>query len=283
MGYFKPATPQEAVRAIAGSADGFFLGGGTDIAVMAAGGLIDPKTFVDTTSISEINGIEVREGALWIGAGTPVAVIAVSPVVPECLRKGAGAIGSPQIRNLATLGGNICNASPCGDTLAPLVVLNATFHLLSADGPRSVKAEEFFIGPKKTVRKQGELLTGVTIQASALAGSSRFFKTGKRKGQMIAQTNCAVHIVMKGTTIDGIRIAAGSVAPIPLRLSRTEALLAGRKFGEISESALRDSIIGEISPIDDVRGSAEYRRAVTANAIVRMIGECAGASEGEKR
>jgi len=238
--------------------------------------LIEPELIVDLSPIEEMSGIETREEGLWIGALTTVSRIAAEPAVPGCLRAGANAIGSPQIRNIATIGGNICNASPCGDTLAPLLVLNSQFHLLSREGARTVDAEGFFLGPKKTVRRPGELLLGVTIPKASLTGTSAFFKTGKRKGQMIAQMNCALWILMKGARVDGIRIAAGSVAPVPLRLSKSEAVLSGEEPTEELLASFRKAVIAEIAPIDDVRASAAYRREVTANALTHMVWENAG-------
>ena len=281
MRYLKPKSAEEAVRMIDGSKAGFYVGGGTDLAVLAAGGLVDPELLVDLSSIADMNGIETREEGLWIGASTTVSRIAAEPAVPGCLRAGANAIGSPQIRNIATIGGNICNASPCGDTLAPLVVLGARFHLLSREGARTVDAEGFFIGPKKTVRLPVELLLGVTIPKASLSGKTAFFKTGKRKGQMIAQMNCALWILMEDTRVASIRIAAGSVAPVPLRLKKSEAELEGKEPTRELIASFRKVVIGEIAPIDDVRASAAYRREVTANALAHMVWE--NADKGKNR
>jgi CO/xanthine dehydrogenase FAD-binding subunit len=246
------------------------IAGGTDLAGALADFLISPDALVDIASIPSLVGIRASSEGLRIGSATRAADMAASDELPRCLSKGALSIGSPQIRNLATIGGNICNASPCGDCLAPLVALDAVFVLASASGSREVRAEDFFLGPKKTVLRADEILTEIRIDTLHSGGSSAFSMIGKRNGQAISQVNAAVWLLVEGGRIRDARAAIGSVAPIPLRLRRTEALLKGKKADELDMKGLLAAVDAEISPISDVRASLEYRRLVSAS----LFGGC---------
>jgi carbon-monoxide dehydrogenase medium subunit len=251
------------------------VAGGTDLAVQIADGVLSPSVLVDISGIGALRGIEADGEGLSIGSAVSIALIAGSGEVPRCLRQGACAIGSPQIRNLGTIGGNICNASPCGDTLAPLLALDARLELRSSRGVRTVDSRDFFTGPKKTVLEAGELLTRVLIGKPFLGGGSAFRKIGKRNGQAISQVNVAVWVKTSGRDreIEDARVVFGSVAPTPLRLHGAETALRGERApggripGEPLARAVK-SIAEEIKPIADVRASVEYRRMV-AGALFR--------------
>jgi carbon-monoxide dehydrogenase medium subunit len=250
-----------------------FLAGGTDLVVQIAEGALDPTMLIDISGIDALRGLERYPEGLRIGAATTIAEIletdngaAGEPDLPRCLLQGARSIGSPQIRRLATIGGNVCNASPCGDTLAPLIALSGSFLLRSDSGSRVVPAEEFFLGPKVTVLQPNEILESILVPSSQLEGCSAFRMIGKRNGQVISQVNIAVWLrrAVSGDSIEEIRVAAGSVAPIPLRLKTVEELLRGRLPDDPLLEAAQRAVQEEIRPISDVRTSEEYRRSVTA-------------------
>lgn len=171
----------------------------------------------------------------------------------------------------------MCNASPCGDTLAPLIVLAGSFTVRSVQGSRVVAAEEFFLGPKVTVLEPGEILESILIPPAHLQGRSAFRMIGKRNGQVISQVNVAVWLEREqskaAAAIEDIRIAAGSVAPIPLRLGRTEQLLRGRVPDKSLLQAAAKAVQEEIQPISDVRTSQAYRRSVTASLFMDVMAE----------
>ncbi len=274
MEYFVPASVAEAIE-IAGeeAARGRrarYLAGGTDLAVQLADGAPAPEALVDLSGITELRGIRSDATGLSIGAAVTLEELAGRSDLPACLVQGARAIGSPQIRCLGTLGGNLCNASPCGDTLTPVIALEGRLVLLSRGGRREVPAGEFFTGPKATVLQEGELLSEVRFAPRALRGGSAFRMIGKRNGQAISQVNVAVWLEVepRSGAVRAVRIAAGSVAPTPIRLARAEALLEGRVVDEELEREAAGAAAGEIRPISDVRASAEYRRALTA-ALLR--------------
>jgi carbon-monoxide dehydrogenase medium subunit len=288
-----------------------FLAGGTDLCVQIAEGALDPTLLIDISAAEELRRIEHGAEGLRIGAALPIAELLEaaraaaagkrtgSAGIPRCLLQGAAAIGSPQIRQLGTIGGNVCNASPCGDTLAPLIVLAAGFTLSSARGRRVVPAEEFFLGPKATVLEPGEILESILIPASHLSGRSAFRMIGKRNGQAISQVNVAVWLKLEqsggsasgggsaaggapgaaagtpaaGNSIEDIRIAAGSVAPIPLRLGRAEERLRGSVPDEAALQAAAKAVQEEIRPISDVRTSQAYRRGVAASLFMDVMAE----------
>jgi CO/xanthine dehydrogenase FAD-binding subunit len=276
MEYRVATTVDEALEALAGCPGARPVAGGTDLAVVLADTLASPPLLVDVAGIPALHGIRRTAEGLSIGAATTIAELARRTDLPTCLGQGARAIGSPQIRNLATIGGNVCNASPCGDTLSPLVALDAAFVLQSRGGSRTVAAGQFFVGPKKTVLAAGELLVEIRIPAACLAGRSAFRMIGKRNGQAISQVNVAVWLAVEGGIIREARAAVGSVAPVPLRLPATERLLAGKKIAGLDLGPVLASVEAEIAPISDVRASLEYRRLVTRSLFADALREAAG-------
>ena len=249
--------------------------------VVMADQAVAADPLIDISRIPEMRGIlETGEG-LEIGAATPLAELAADPRLPSVLVQGATSVGSLQIRNLATVGGNICNASPCGDTITPLIVLGAVLVLVSPSGRREVVVEEFFTGPKKTVMNPDELLAGIKIPGANLTGGSSFKKIGQRNGQIISQVNVAVWVKAKaGRKVGAIRAAAGSVGPVPIRLLKAAATLKGSGMtpGIIADAARLAMI--EISPISDVRATADYRRSVIGTLLSDALKE-AWAEAGE--
>jgi len=284
--YRKPESIEEALSQ-AGSAAREqikYLAGGTDLVVQIAEGAVYPAMLIDISGIQALRGMERTDEGLRIRAMTTIAEILEAAGgepgesgLPECLVQGARSIGSPQIRRLATIGGNVCNASPCGDTLAPIIVLAGSLSLRSEKGSREVPAEEFFLGPKATVLQPGEILESILIPSSHLEGRCAFRMIGKRNAQVISQVNIAVWLNESGAAIEDIRIAAGSVAPIPLRLRKAEELLRGSVPDEPLLQAAQRAVQEEIRPISDVRTSEEYRRSVTAALFRDALAETLGA------
>lgn len=276
MEYRVATTVDEALAALSAADGARPVAGGTDLAVVLADAPAAPPLLVDVAGIAALRGVCRTAEGLAIGAATTIAEIAGSEDLPACLRQGARAIGSPQIRALATIGGNVCNASPCGDTLSPLVALEASFVLRSKAGSRTVAAADFFVGPKKTVLATGELLVEIVIPAARLAGRSAFRMIGKRNGQVISQVNAAVWLDLRGGVVAEARAAVGSVAPVPLRLVKTERLLAGRPVAGLDVAAVLAAVDAEIAPISDVRASLEYRRLVTRSLFADALAEALG-------
>ena len=279
MEYLIAGSVEEALGLMDGLAEqgrsARYVAGGTDVQLAGEGG--QPEALVDVSGIPELLRLErAPRSGLRIGAAVRLETLARSADLPACLAQGARAIGSPQIRALGTLGGNLCNASPCGDTLAPVIALGGRLVLASV-GRREVPAEEFFTGPKATVLRPGELLVEVVFGPEALAGRSAFRMIGQREGQAISQVNVAVWLRFVSGRLAEVRAAAGSVAPTPVRLASAEKLLRGQAWSQGLGREAGQAAAEEVRPIDDVRAPAAYRRLLTAALLREALAEaCEG-------
>jgi CO/xanthine dehydrogenase FAD-binding subunit len=195
------------------------------------------------------------------------------------LSQAAADIGSPQIRNRGTIGGNIVNASPAGDLLAPLMAYDAQFKLLSTQGEKIVPAEEFFIGPKKTIIKPAQLLSRIILPLPSKSTYGSWIKIGKRKALIIATITLALLVEMAedNKTVKDVRTCLGSVAPTPIEIKEIREKMIGKKFSELDFNQLGQIVEDKISPIDDIRGTREYRKDVAKNIMINALEEIASA------
>ena len=251
------------------------LAGGTDLMVQIAGEIGEPpERLLDIWALDELRGIAVEGHALVVGALTTYTEIRRSPVVAEVLpslAEAAATIGAAQIQNRGTLGGNVVNASPAGDTLPLLLASDAEMVLGSARGERSVPAGEFWPAYRTTARRDNELL--LRIRIPLVPGRElRFRKIGTRRAQAISKVVMALawRPERDGTWHDA-RLALGSVAATTIRVPSTEAVLEGAEPTRETAAAASDVLAAEIAPIDDVRSTADYRRAVAARVLHRLI------------
>ncbi|MCD4738013.1 MAG: FAD binding domain-containing protein, partial [Anaerolineae bacterium] len=247
--------------------------GATDLIPMAREERIAPDVVVDIKSLPGMREIKETEDGLLIGAAVRMSEIASSPLVREyaaVLAEGAATVGHVQVRNRATLGGNMCTASPAGDTFPALLVLEAEALLRGVDGERSVPVLEFFQGPRRTALKTGELLVGVMIPK--LAGAQgHYAKLSRRKTADLTLVGVAALAVPAGEDYEW-RLALGAVAPTPVRVREAEEILAqGYDAVAIKKAAL--AAHAACSPLDDIRSSAEYRREMVVNITQRVIGK----------
>jgi xanthine dehydrogenase small subunit len=247
------------------------LAGCTDLYVLLNFGTLAERRFLNLWKLKPLRRIELRGDVLAIGALATYSQLIRSRFVRQrlpMLIAAAREIGGVQIQNRGTIGGNIANASPAGDTLPVLAVVDATIVLRSMAGERRVPCSEFYTGYRKTVMRADELIT--TIEVPSIEGRQWFRKVGTRAAQAISK------VVLAGVRGAAPRVAVGSVAPVVVRLRRTEALLASG--GSIDEAA--QLLEQEIQPIDDVRSTAAYRRRVAANLLRRFWLETAEQSAG---
>ena len=271
--YLAPATLQEALEALRDSEDATILAGGTDLMVQASiGRRRIGATLLNIRRIDELAGIARDGDAIRIGTLATITRIMNDPLVRRhlpVLVEACDHFASDQIRNAATIGGNVSNASPAGDTLVPLLVLDAQVELASAGGAgvvrRSVPIADYFTGPGRTRRAANELLTGVRIPVPPDGHYARFFKFGTRPALDIS----AISI--------GMRVAFGAVAPTPVRARQTEAGLEGRRLDEATIARAAEAARDEVDPIDDVRASAWYRKELIHNMTRRMLDHAAQA------
>jgi carbon-monoxide dehydrogenase medium subunit len=233
---------------------------------------------VDISSIPGLKGIAGKGGSIKIGATTRLTEVAESLVLRESLpmlAEAANQVGSLQIRNQATLGGNLCNASPAADTAVSLLALNARIWLKSRDRERHASLEEFFVGPGKTILMPGEILTRIEVPVSDSTQSSCFMKLGRRNAFTLSIISVAVVTRAEDGGFQRVRIALGAAAPTPMRAKKAEEYLIGKKADEsVIDEAARIAA-DEVSPISDVRASAEYRkdmaRVLTRRALLACL------------
>jgi CO/xanthine dehydrogenase FAD-binding subunit len=237
------------------------IAGCTDVYVSLNFGTLKQTQFMNLWRLKELRGIDRRGGRLRIGALTTYTELIRSPLVARTvpmLVSAAREVGGRQIQHRGTIGGNVANASPAGDTLPVLAAVDAVVELMSARGTREVPFSAFYTGYRKSVARPDELI--VALHIPPISGKQWFRKVGTRAAQAISK------VVIAGVAGDRPRLAAGSIAPTVVRLTRTEAVLAAGG----SVDAAQQAMLAEIAPIDDIRSTAEYRRRVAANLVAQF-------------
>lgn len=230
---------------------------------------------VDVLRLAELRGVAERDGRLDIGAATTFAELRRAPLVVRhapILAEAAATIGGWQIQNRATLGGNVANASPVGDSLPTLLALGAELVVASAGGQRVIDYATFHTGYRETALAAGELIVRVRVPLATPGEVQRFKKAGTRAAQAISKVVVALRAERSPEgALTGVRLAAGAVAPTPVRLAATEALLEGaRPDGTLAERAAA-AARAEVAPIDDARSTARYRSFVLGRIVRRMV------------
>jgi carbon-monoxide dehydrogenase medium subunit len=275
--FYQPVTLAEASRLLKDNGPGGrFLAGGTDLVIaMKEKGLL-PKYIVDLKRLPGLNSIRVNgDGSLGIGALTTMYTIETSPVVKQkypFLAQSAAEVGSIQIRNRATVGGNMANATPSADVAPSLIALNATAKIASAGGERTMPMEDFFRGPGQNAMDADEILTEITIPKTGPQLVGEYIKFSPRDMMDLAYIGVSVAYDFAGDKkCSGVRIVLGAVAPTPIRARNSEALLEGKILTEELAAQVGDEAARESKPISDVRSSADYRRAMVGVMTKRAI------------
>lgn len=262
--YYEPRTLEEALEILSKyGSEAKVLAGGTDLLVKMKVRLVEPKVIVNIKRISSLRFIVEEDKYIRIGALTTLRDIERSEIIKRhvpALHDAVLRMGSVQVRSMATIGGNLCNASPAADTAPPLLVQNSRVKIASKRGWRIVELEDFFQGPGKTVLEPDELLLEVIVEKRGNGSSA--FKKVSRVAVDLSIASSAVYAVLDGDVIREARIALGSVAPKPLRARKTEEAVTGLKIGSAELMEVLKLLDGEISPITDVRSTAEYRKYV---------------------
>ena len=276
--YHRPTSLDQAFALMQDSPRAQYVAGGTDLMVRlcAAGAAPRPEALVSLRRIAAMQGID-DAGPLRIGAGTRLAELtedaSIGRAFPE-LVTAARAIGSPQIRSVATVGGNLANASPCADLAPPLLAAGARVEIRGPDGKRVLPLEEFFIGPRQTCLTRGEILVAVLLDPPEPTSRALYLRRSRVRMDL-AQVSVAVRLDRREGRCHAVRIAAGAVAPTPLRLPRAEALLVGRAINEEVIAAAAERAREEIAPISDLRASADHRRQLTGVLVRRALARLA--------
>lgn len=256
------------------------LAGGTDLLVWLKEGMRAPEAVVDVKAIGELHRLEVRHGALLVGASVTFTEIIESatvrselPLLWEC----SHSMAFVGVRNRATLAGNICSAVPCLDGAPALLNYGADVLVESADGPREIPVTDWFLGPRRTAIRPGELVAGIRIPLPARKHGACYAKLGRYRGEDLAQVGVGV-LALEG---DEYRVAFCAVGPVPARALKIEALLNGHPLHAERVRAAQDLLPEEIRPITDIRGSKEYRMHMARIMLARALDAAVARRAGE--
>ena len=267
--YYKPKTLKEALELLRSVEGAKVIAGGTDLLVDMKFRRVEPKALVDVSKLEELRYVRLVGDYVEIGSAVTLQELVESELVRTrlpLLWEAVSSMASWQVRNIATIGGNICNASPAADTAPPLLTYGARLLLASLDGVREVDVGGFFVGPKRSVVRSDEILQGVRVPVHP-AGYGWSFRKVSRTSFDIAKVSVAVLLKADGGRVGDPRVTFGSVAPTPVRARSVERAIEGLSLEEALEVGPR-FVERDITPIDDVRSTAWYRTEV-AKALLR--------------
>ncbi len=275
--FHEPSTLSEACELMEEfKAKGKVLAGGTDLIVNMKKKLVAPEHVVCVERIGELKGVDTLNGTIRIGACEKVADVAESQQIQETLKslsQGASCLGTPLIRNLATIAGNLVSARPAADLPPSLMSFGAKVVLQSKAGERMVALDEFFRGPGETIMEPYEIMSAVVVEKPSRAYGGGYIKLGVRQTLEISIVNVAAFMELDegGNSIANARIVMGAVGPTPMRAKSAEEILKGEKPGEKLFEKAGQAAAGDSSPIDDFRASAEYRKDMVAVLTKRAL------------
>ncbi|HZD39625.1 MAG TPA: xanthine dehydrogenase family protein subunit M [Terriglobales bacterium] len=275
---YQPTSLLEASRIVKENGPGGrFLAGGTDLVIAIKEKGLLPKYVVDLKKIPGLSGIrENNDGSIRLGALTTMREIETSALITEkfpFLAQSAAEVGSIQIRNRATVGGNMANATPSADVAPGLIALNAQVKFVHSQGEQTLLLEDFFRGPGQTIMNPDAILTEITIPKTGPELVGAYIKFSPREMMDLAYVGVAVAYLLKAPDqrCEGVRIVLGAVAPTPIRARQAEALLEGQILTEERAARAGEEAARESKPISDVRSSADYRRAMVAAMTKRAL------------
>ncbi|MBP2627545.1 MAG: medium FAD-binding subunit of molybdenum enzyme [Firmicutes bacterium] len=272
-----PRTIQELRELFVSYPDGRILAGGTDLLVQIRKQGNKPSTLFSVEHLAQLQRVEVNETELFIGAGVTHQQLLECPIIKQhfpVLYDALSVLGSPPIRHSGTLGGNVCTASPAGDTLPPLYVLGAKIAISEQTAQRCVPIAQFIRGPGHTILKQGEFVTGIYIPLPMPNTFSAYYKVGKRKALAISIASLAVMLELNSDeTVKNLKLAWGSVGPTVMMLPAVEDFLKGKILSDEVLAQAGEMVMLSTKPIDDIRASAEYRRHLTANLLFYLCSD----------
>lgn len=252
------------------------LAGGTDVMIQLARGEISPEVLIPIHALEELSHLRINGGAM-IGALVTLEEIASGSAGAEfaALAEAAATVGGWQTQTIGTLVGNICNASPAADTVPPLLVRNAEVHLQSVTKDRVLPLSEFVIGRRTTARRSDELVTGIHLPAPRSRSGDVYLKVGRRGAMEVAIVGLAMCLAFDDDgTVTSAQIAVASVGAVPVRPVRAESLLEGKRPNQEVLASAAEAILDDISPIDDLRGSARYRQQLIPGLTRRAAQRC---------
>ena len=272
---FRPKDSDELAEWYLANPDAVLIAGATDVGLWVTKQLRDLRPVAFLNGVTDLQGIEARGGSLHVGAGVTITALreAVAERLPsfgELLRRYA----SQQVRNAATIGGNIANGSPIGDGPPALIALGATLHLRRGDAMRSMPLEDFFLDYRKQDRRPGEFVAGLSFPESA--PGLRCYKISKRFDQDISAVCGCFNVTVEGGVVTSARIAFGGMAGIPRRALAAEAALTGQPWTLATAKAAAEAMAGDFTPLSDMRATAAYRLTTAQNLMIRYFHDLSG-------
>ncbi len=267
-------TVAQAVQAKTEHPNARYIAGGTDLLAQFHGGENKPEQLITINEIDELYGILIEGMDIEIGAMTTHTALERDGHIRRdlpALGQAAESIGAPGIRNMGTIGGNLVNASPAADLVPPLLVYDASVRLASPRGERVVPLQEFYTGYRTMDLAEDELLTAVLAPVPPHGAVSAFFKLGPRQAQAISKLSLAGYLEFKGNLVANARLAAGSVGPVAMRLKQAETILIGNPLDHEHIEKAAEAATKEITPIDDIRSKADYRRHALGRLLARFL------------
>jgi xanthine dehydrogenase small subunit len=272
--HYKPTSIADAVAFKSANPDCTVVSGATDIGVLINKGIRDPKVILNLSGLNQLRSIEVDENVIHLGATVTIAELEklTQTLLPEYARF-LYWFGSPPIKNAATIGGNIANGSPIGDSMPALFVLDAQIELTGTGGTRRVNINQFYTGYRKTVMTADEIITGVHIPLPDEESHFKLYKISRRKDLDISAFSAAILLRAEAGKIVECRIAYGGVAATTIRLAGVETYLTNNDFSERSFQEAEILARDEVRPISDVRGSADYRSQLAGNILLKFFNE----------
>jgi len=274
--YVAPKSIEEAISLLSEYGEkSKIISGGTDLLVQMKNKVVLPDFLVSIGDIRDLDYINYDEiNGLRVGALTTIGSIEKSSLIHSkfnILAQAAGTLGTPVIRHQATIGGNLCNAAPSADTAPALMVLGARVKIAGVDGEKLVSIDDFFTGPGQTVIKHGQILTELQIPNLPRHSGAAYVKQTRRQGADLAVVGAAALVTMEGDILRDVKIALGAVAPTPIRAKKAEEILKGKKLDDRLLEESGQAASGESKPIDDTRGSADYRRKLVTVLVKRAV------------
>ncbi len=275
MTFHTPATHDEVAALLAASAGARVLSGGTDLIVQMRSGRNAPSAIIDVKQVAGMIGVRMSDSGFAIGAATPCTALlndsALSAAWPGVV-EAANLIGSVQVRNRATMAGNLCNASPAADSVPALIAAGATCVVVGPSGTREVAASDIAVAPGKTSLAPGEFVAEIRLPARPARGGDAYLRSIPRTEMDIAVVGVGVALVLDASgTCTAARIALGAVAPTALLVDEAGAALVGSKLDDAALEAMAVAVRAAAKPIDDKRGTAEYRTAMAGVLAKRVV------------
>jgi len=284
--YFAPQKIEEALEILSRyEREIKIIAGGTDLLVQYYDRLYEINHWLDLKNIKDLKNIRINKNQMEIGAMITHTQLEISEDIKKyfpILSQAAADIGSPQIKNRGTIGGNIVNASPAGDLLPSLMAYKAQIKLISSKEETIVPAEAFFLGPKKTMIRTDQLLSEIILPLPEKHTYGSWIKIGKRKALIIATITLALIVRMDedDEIVKDVSVCLGSVAPTPIEIKEIKGKMIGKKYKQLDFNQLGELVEDKISPIDDIRGTREYRKDVAKEIMINALEEIDSACGG---